>query len=670
MLRKLLIIIMGIFLVLCAGSCNLYPLYIKQMKDKFGYSITEVNLYGSFINLGLWAAFTMGFVYDKWGPKISCIIGAVLLCGSYSVLYLIMNSSLTSLSIVPMLILALIMGQGSALCYTTAVTTNLKNFRIKETSLIVGLLVANLAISPSIFTTYREALKDVVDIANYFLIIATFLAVIIVICGFVFTNIRNLYSDQLAEFEKYKEKKVIILLVILNIFTLMVYTFGVVFNNLKSDSRFPNIIVYPCLQSLNFTFIVLEQCGFFEKIYFKIFIEKKLKHKMVDEEKRTEGVVQKIQDEVRDMKGFTDEVEIKYWDRGNKSFRESKIKYENIELGNVDRKNNTMVEGNFGLDNFRNYIERNLNKHNDGGTHMLDADDGEIKEEQKEEPMDVIDDIDKRNKEMIAAMEVSNVESKDVSQFEQKDITKDEPKEESTIDNKQEVTNELPAVDHDFVEDDEDKGLTEFQKFIKIIKSHELLLLFSIFILGIGSVISNLNNIEFIVIAVTTTPTSKVISEYAIVYFVFNSFSRILSGILLDKLIKWGKFYHFLILLSCIGFVSQILGIIMDREILFLSLALAGLTHGGYMTFAPIYTRTKFGLNNMGKILGFLTTGCAVGSLFVADLIFPIFYDIYVEEEKCLGKRCFRGAYIITSCFFMINIVLAVILYRKNKKIG
>src|SRR5690349_6919619 len=114
MIRKLLIIVMGKFLVLCAGSCNLYPLYIKQMKDKFGYSLTEVNLYGSFINLGLWAAFTMGFVYDKWGPKISCIIGAVMLSGSYCILYLIMTSNLTSLNIIPMLILALFMGQGSA----------------------------------------------------------------------------------------------------------------------------------------------------------------------------------------------------------------------------------------------------------------------------------------------------------------------------------------------------------------------------------------------------------------------------------------------------------------------------------------------------------------------------------------------------------------------------
>jgi MFS family permease len=202
MIRKLLIIIMGIFLVIAAGSCNIYPLYLRNMMEKFDYSLKEVNLYGSFINIGLWVAFPMGYIYDKYGPKISCIIGAVLLSGSYTVLHLIMNSEMTSFSIVFMLILALMMGQGSALCYTTAVTTNLKNFRIKESSSIVGLLVANLAISPSIFTTYRQAFTSL-HIANYFLMIAVYLAIIIAICGFLYTNIRNLYSEKI-EYEKYK----------------------------------------------------------------------------------------------------------------------------------------------------------------------------------------------------------------------------------------------------------------------------------------------------------------------------------------------------------------------------------------------------------------------------------------------------------------------------------
>ncbi len=70
---------MGIFLVICAGSCNIYPLYLKNLMDKFKLSLKEVNLYGSSINLGLWVAFPMGWIYDRYGPKISCTIGAIAL---------------------------------------------------------------------------------------------------------------------------------------------------------------------------------------------------------------------------------------------------------------------------------------------------------------------------------------------------------------------------------------------------------------------------------------------------------------------------------------------------------------------------------------------------------------------------------------------------------------
>jgi hypothetical protein len=148
---------------------------------------------------------------------------------------------------------------------------------------------------------------------------------------------------------------------------------------------------------------------------------------------------------------------------------------------------------------------------------------------------------------------------------------------------------------------------------------------------------------------------------------VFNSFFRILSGVVLDRLLKKGMFFHFLVFMSCLGFISQIFGIFMDKELLYVSMIFAGATHGGYMTFTPIFTRAKYGLDNMGKILGFLTTGAAIGSILIAGFIFTIFYDTYVEDKKCYGQRCFRGGYIITTVFFAINIVLSIIILRRNK---
>ncbi len=109
----------------------------------------------------------------------------------------------------------------------------------------------------------------------------------------------------------------------------------------------------------------------------------------------------------------------------------------------------------------------------------------------------------------------------------------------------------------------------------------------------------------------------------------------------------------------------------MQKNFIFLSISLAGATHGGYMTFAPVYVRTEFGTEHMGKILGILTTGCAIGSLFIADLIFTIFYDAYSVDGKCFGKKCYYPAYIISTFFLAINCVLSFYfknLHEKKKK--
>ena len=112
MLFRSVIVIMGIFLIICAGACNLYPLYLKSLIDRFGFSLKQVNLYGTFINLGLWVAVPMGWIYDTLGPKFSCLIGAVLLSGSYFILHILFNSGSTTISFIFFLIIALVMKVG------------------------------------------------------------------------------------------------------------------------------------------------------------------------------------------------------------------------------------------------------------------------------------------------------------------------------------------------------------------------------------------------------------------------------------------------------------------------------------------------------------------------------------------------------------------------------
>lgn len=640
MLQKLVIIVMGIFLVIAAGSCNIYPLYLSQMVDKFGFTLNEANLYGSSINLGLWMAFTMGFIYDKYGPKISCIIGAICISGSYFTLFLLMNSDIQKISIIPMVILGFIMGQGSALCYTTAITTNLKNFRIKESSSIVGLLVANMAISPSIFTTYRQALVNI-KIHDYFLIMSIFLAVIILINGFVVVNIEQAYSVEKKEYEKYKEKKVIYLLVMLNICTLMVYTFGVIYNNIKSETRFPNAIVYPSLQLLNFSFVILEIWSVFDKLYFKNFINKKIRNQLENKEMEL-AQNQAPQVPIVEYNVHENQIAKKVLTLGKKSDRFNEDKFSSFAV-------NYQRHEDLHLENEEN-LAKNLNRSydHDKKTNSL-FEEGNINQ----------------NNLNIIQEESENKDDISKSNIDKSNLTVDKKPDNLVAPPVQELSLTQLQVQGQGQDSLQTKSIgQEIKEFFVLISNAEILILFSMLTLGIGSAISNLNNIEVILRATIHSPTNSEIFEYAILFFVFNAFFRIFSGMIMDKLVKYNKFFHYLIAMSVLGFISQVLGAFMERDMLFISMALTGAFDGGYMTFTPIYARTQFGLKNMGKILGFLTTGCALGSILISDFIFIVFYDYYKEDNLCLEKKCFSKAYIITSVFLAINIVLSVILLK------
>ena len=616
-------IIMGIFLVICAGSCNIYPLYLKNLMDKFKLTLKEVNLYGSSINLGLWVAFPMGWIYDRYGPKLSCTIGAIALSGSYMILYIIMNSSLESISIFPLLLIGLLMGQGSALCYTCSVTTNLKNFRFKESSCIVGLIVANLAISPSIFTTYREFLTDV-QISHYFLIISIFLAIVITLCGFVFQNMENVYSekDDIKSYEKYKEKKYIKVFILINIITLIIYTFGVIFNNIVSQTKFPNVVVYPCLQLLNFAALIIEHFNLFDKFFFKDFIDKEI---------RKELKINNLQAAEINSQTL------------NKVVTNAKIS-PNLQVG-TDHKENSEKTNNI-PENKPEIVE----KVNDENNHSL-----EINSEKKVDSKQFCE-IELKNNDNVQCDNTSSKKEmiSNIGSLSPDKTQSLHPQENNDKKHESHLDPIEPVID-----------------FLETIKSKKIILLFIMLFLGIGSMISNLNNIEFIVKSIVFNQSATEIFEFVILYFAFNSFFRIVSGIILDKLIRANRFYHFFICMSFVGLVSQFLGIFMQKNLIFLSISLAGATHGGYMTFAPVYVRTEFGTEHMGKILGILTTGCAIGSLFIADLIFTIFYDAYSVDGKCFGKKCYYPAYIISTFFLSVNCVLSFFfknLHEKRKK--
>jgi hypothetical protein len=118
-------------------------------------------------------------------------------------------------------------------------------------------------------------------------------------------------------------------------------------------------------------------------------------------------------------------------------------------------------------------------------------------------------------------------------------------------------------------------------------------------------------------------------------------------------------------LITSFGLISQFLGIFTNKTLLLFSISFAGACHGGYGTFVPVFVRNEYGLSNMGKILGILTTGNAIGSLLIADGVFILFYNSYSVNGECYGSKCFAYSYMITTFFFLINLVLSIVLLKK-----
>ena len=210
---------------------------------------------------------------------------------------------------------------------------------------------------------------------------------------------------------------------------------------------------------------------------------------------------------------------------------------------------------------------------------------------------------------------------------------------------------------------------------LSLFRKPQILKLFFVLILTMGSMISNVNNIKFIVSSISSNHSLSLTSldKYPLIYFSFNSLSRVITGGSVQGIMGTEYTFSALYIITIIGFWSQLIGCFMSKFTIYISIALAGITHGSLMTFVPLYCRYYFNVNDLGTVLGFLTTGNAIGSIFIATLIFPHYYHQYSQYDKyygeyCSGKRCFRKSYGINTLFMLIAIILSYWIYDEDKK--
>lgn len=656
---------MGLFLVIAAGSCNIYPLYLASLRDRFGYSLKELNLYGAFINIGNWVGITTGLLYDKIGPRFCCLISAIVLPSAYVVLSVLIKSSLVHLHIIILLLIGFILGQSCSLIYTSSLNTNLKNYNSRHSTAIVGIITTNVAISPSIFTTFKEAMPNMQN-SSFFIFVSGYLVIITALCAWVFRIIPNPYPEhrKLIAYQNYKETKIIGVLTALNLFTLCFYLFGVIVNKINDNTSFPNVIIWPLLQSLNFVILGLEKFELWDKLLFKRFIKSEMKQREkesdLNELNRLKEQEDKLVQQGNDKKENKEKAKDKDQSCDKDNDKDSTLIEESVKDNHIAN-NKTTVNSKSDNKKEKESLNRSMSEKK-RNKHRIDEEqiDIEIMEKQRPKRHNQTERYD-FSQEINAFKALNQSKPLQGEKIEEKN---------NEIDQNQGYLGNLNANSMLNISIPDIAPTTAVLQltFKQKITNPELIALFIILLLAIGSVISNLNNVQFIVTSVIETPTTTAVFQYAILYFAFNSFARIFAGMILNRLIRNKKLFYFLIVISSIGFISQILGIVLQRNVLYFSIALAGVTHGGFIAFIPVYTRTTYHINDLGIIIGLLTTGCAVGSILIGTSIFSTFYEHSKNKETntCYGAKCFRPAYIITSVFLLICIIMSSFLVRFN----
>ena len=894
MSKQTLNLFFGILLSISSGSTMIYPIYSYYIKTKFNFSLRSINLYATFINIGIWVAFGMGIVYDSLGPTISNIISLILLPVGYLILYKMIQSS--SVSLFWFLLIALIIGQGGALAYTNSLSTNVKNFSKKNSSNIVGLIISNCAIAPSIFTSVKTSFSSM-SINAYIIFVICYIAVIIVLCFFWFDVIKQKRMNDLENklFNEYKEKFIIFIFGYSNFISLIIFICILLFNH-TFGVEIPAFIVFIIVHILYIVFIIMEINNYFDNwlrnrfnrthqgkndnlgVYpFKVggmsnevmVNNKNLENNISNTNKdMNKNINKKGKEGNEDNKRYTDRENIskiknkfdfdynKNNDKDNNNKNdytldikvnnniirkslESNQNINNIAETNKDINERISIESKSNNEEVKDKEDKNM-KEEDNNEEKKNNDNTDLSNEnniisidEKKEDLNLEnnnnntnnqqikedDDINDKNKEGLDNEEKKNqsdnennnnedndkncINENDNSKVEEKTekiddtvnypkfsinssnnnneervnvdnnypkfsltsdkteenpykekeekpkfsiINKEEEKkdenknnfEDNKIKNKEEkeinekernknifdkspilppnkTNSNYPEAKGDFnylvfntntyfnndnnltnnsilqmnnktsifeleneKEDDNIENVSRCVFFLTLFRRPQIMLLFIVLALTMGCMISNVNNIKYIVISIDSSKSisSTSLDKYPLLYFAFNSLSRVATGRFCNELMGTDKAFVILISITTIGLVSQILGLFMSKFFIYLSISLAGMTHGGIMTFAPLYCRYYFSIKNLGTVLGFLTTGNAIGSILIATLIFPVFYHKYSVtdkngEESCTKVTCFWFSYAINCLFVLVAIGLSYFIYvgDKNKKI-
>jgi len=191
---RYVVLVAGMYFMSVAGSVYLFGVFATDLQVKLHYSDTQIALVGTLENVGTWLGVVPGLFYDKFGPQLTSLVGAILIFLGYFGMYL-GSIGVISQNVLFIGISGAIMGQGSGWAYTSALNTNIKNFASRDRGKIVGILVCFYGLCGAIYTQiYRGFFQP--NVSLFILFMAITFSSVVLFFGCLLTVQPNLAHEE------------------------------------------------------------------------------------------------------------------------------------------------------------------------------------------------------------------------------------------------------------------------------------------------------------------------------------------------------------------------------------------------------------------------------------------------------------------------------------------
>eukprot|EP01137_Pigoraptor_chileana_P016980 Opistho-2@74360 len=173
--KRILLVTWSMVMMAACGTIYAYNAFADELKKRMDYSQSQAELIVSIGNIGICIGAPAGMFMDRYGPRRTAAVGAVLSFLGYFLMY----AAVRHMIHVPFGVVCLfyfIVGQGSIFTYMPALMSVVASFDTENRGKVVGLVDAmfgaSAAIFSSIYTTTFEKSDDNQDLPGFLLLLA------------------------------------------------------------------------------------------------------------------------------------------------------------------------------------------------------------------------------------------------------------------------------------------------------------------------------------------------------------------------------------------------------------------------------------------------------------------------------------------------------------------